>query len=55
VQIISEALLGSNRIGMEKGIYDYAGRSEAEILKKRDRQYLKLLDYLDKIKAFERV
>jgi hypothetical protein len=40
---------------LEKGIYDYAGRSEAEILKKRDRRYLNLLDYLEKIKAFERV
>lgn len=38
-----------------KGIYDYGGRSEAEILKKRDKQYLKVLDYLEKIKAFEPV
>ena len=36
-----------------KGIYDYGGRSEAEILKKRDKRYLKMLDYLEKIKAFE--
>jgi 3-hydroxybutyryl-CoA dehydrogenase len=38
-----------------KGVYDYGGRSEAEILKRRDRQYLKLLGYLEEIKAFERV
>ena len=38
-----------------KGVYDYGGRSEAEILKKRDRQYLKLLAFLEEIKAFERV
>ena len=38
-----------------KGVYDYGRRSEAEILKKRDRRYLKLLGYLEKIKAFERV
>lgn len=38
-----------------KGVYDYGGRSEAEVLKKRDRQYLRLLDYLEKIGAFERV
>jgi len=38
-----------------KGVYDYGGRSEAEILKKRDRQYLKLLAYLEEIRAFERV
>jgi 3-hydroxybutyryl-CoA dehydrogenase len=38
-----------------KGVYDYGERSEAEILKKRDRRYLKLLDYLEGIKAFEPV
>jgi len=38
-----------------KGIYDYSGRSEAEILKKRDRRYLELLDYLERIEAFEPV
>ena len=38
-----------------KGVYDYGERSEAEILKKRDRLYLKLLDYLEGIKAFEPV
>ena len=38
-----------------KGIYDYGGRSEAEILKTRDQRYLKLLDYLEEIKAFDPV
>ena len=38
-----------------KGVYDYGERSEAEILKKRDRLYLELLDYLEGIKAFEPV
>lgn len=38
-----------------KGIYDYQGRSEAEILKKRDDLYLKMLDYLKEINAFEPV
>ena len=38
-----------------KGIYDYRGRSEAEILKKRDALYLKVLKYLKKINAFEPV
>jgi 3-hydroxybutyryl-CoA dehydrogenase len=38
-----------------KGIYDYGGRSEVEILKKRDRLYLKTLDHLERIKAFEPV
>lgn len=38
-----------------KGIFDYGGRSEIEILKKRDRLYFKMLDHLQKIKAFEPV
>jgi len=38
-----------------KGIYDYQGRSEVEILKKRDELYLKMLDYLKEIGAFEPV
>ncbi len=36
-----------------KGFYDYGGMSEEEILKKRDRQYLKILSYLNKINAFK--
>jgi 3-hydroxybutyryl-CoA dehydrogenase len=38
-----------------KGIYDYGGRSEAEILNKRDKLYLKMLDLLSEIKAFDPV
>jgi 3-hydroxybutyryl-CoA dehydrogenase len=38
-----------------KGIYDYGGRSELEILKKRDRLFLKTLDHLERIKSFEPV
>ena len=38
-----------------KGIYDYQGRSETEILRKRDELYLKMLEYLHKIHAFEPV
>jgi 3-hydroxybutyryl-CoA dehydrogenase len=38
-----------------KGIYDYQGRSEAEILRKRDELYLKMIDYLTEIGAFEPV
>jgi len=37
------------------GIYDYQGRSEVEILKKRDRLYLQVLDFLKEIGAFEPV
>lgn len=38
-----------------QGFYDYGGKSEEEILKKRDRLYLKMLDHLEKINAFERI
>lgn len=38
-----------------RGIYDYEGRSEVEILAKRDELYLKMLDYLKEIAAFEPV
>jgi 3-hydroxybutyryl-CoA dehydrogenase len=38
-----------------RGIYDYQGRSEAEIIEKRDELYLKMLDYLREIHAFEPV
>jgi 3-hydroxybutyryl-CoA dehydrogenase len=38
-----------------KGFYDYGGKNEDEILKKRDRLYLSLLDYLEQINAFEPV
>lgn len=36
-----------------KGFYDYGGLSEVEILKKRDRKYLKILELLEEIKAFD--
>ena len=36
-----------------KGFYDYQGRSEEEILKKRDKYCLKVLDLLEEINAFE--
>jgi len=38
-----------------KGIYDYGGRTESEILRKRDMLFLKMMDYLKKINAFEPV
>jgi len=38
-----------------RGLYDYGGRSEAEILKKRDKLFLSMLAYLEKINAFEPV
>jgi 3-hydroxyacyl-CoA dehydrogenase len=36
-----------------RGIYDYGGRAEAEILEKRDKKFLKMLDYLEEINAFD--
>jgi 3-hydroxybutyryl-CoA dehydrogenase len=38
-----------------KGIYDYGGRSEEEILRKRDLLYLKMLDFLENLEAFKLV
>jgi 3-hydroxybutyryl-CoA dehydrogenase len=36
-----------------KGIYDYGGRNEEEILRKRDLLYLKTLDFLRSVEAFD--
>ncbi len=46
---------GAYGVKTSRGIYDYQGRSEAEIVKKRDELYLKMLDYLKGIHAFEAV
>jgi len=40
-------------IKTSKGLYDYQGRSEEEILQKRDELYLKMLEHLESINAFE--
>jgi len=52
-----EGKVEEGRLGVKtsKGIYDYQGRSEAEILKKRDMLFLNMLDNLKKINAFEPV
>jgi 3-hydroxybutyryl-CoA dehydrogenase len=50
VEKVKQGHLGAKT---SKGIYDYGGRSENEILKKRDERYLKTLDHLERIKAFE--
>jgi len=49
---VEEGHLGAKT---SKGFYDYGSKKEEEILKKRDRLYLTLLDYLEKINAFEPV
>jgi 3-hydroxybutyryl-CoA dehydrogenase len=38
-----------------KGIYDYQGRNEVEVLRKRDELYLKMLKHLEEIHAFDPV
>ena len=38
-----------------KGIYDYQGRNEMEILRKRDELYLKVLKHLEEIRAFDQL
>jgi 3-hydroxybutyryl-CoA dehydrogenase len=38
-----------------RGIYDYGGRTEEEVLRKRDILYLKMIDHLEKIEAFKPV
>jgi 3-hydroxybutyryl-CoA dehydrogenase len=40
-------------VSTSKGIYDYGGRSEEEILRKRDLLYLKMLDFLEGLEAFK--
>ena len=42
-------------VSTSKGIYDYGGRSEEEILRKRDLLYLKMLDFLEGLGAFKPV
>jgi 3-hydroxyacyl-CoA dehydrogenase len=42
-------------VSTSKGIYDYGGRSEEEILRKRDLLYLKVLDFLENLEAFKPV
>jgi 3-hydroxybutyryl-CoA dehydrogenase len=38
-----------------RGLYDYGGRSEDEILRKRDELYIRMLRHLDGIRAFDPV
>jgi len=48
-QRVKEGHLGAST---SKGIYDYGGRAEEEILHQRDTLYLKMLDHLESIGAF---
>jgi 3-hydroxybutyryl-CoA dehydrogenase len=52
-----EEMVDQGHLGVKtsKGIYDYGERSEQEILRKRDELFLKMLDHLERIKAFDPV
>jgi 3-hydroxybutyryl-CoA dehydrogenase len=52
-----EGIVKQGNLGVKsgKGIYDYGGRTEEQILRDRDIKYLKLLDFLEKIDAFKPV
>jgi 3-hydroxyacyl-CoA dehydrogenase len=52
-----EAKVGRRELGAKtsRGIYDYGGRSEAEILAERDARYLKVLALLEEIDVFRPV
>jgi len=51
--LIDKVNCGHLGVKTSKGIYDYGGRNEAEILKKRDLLFYKMLDHLTMIEAFE--
>ena len=56
IPIIEEAVKeGHLGASTSKGIYDYGGRTEEEILRKRDILFLKMLDHLENIGAFQPV
>jgi 3-hydroxybutyryl-CoA dehydrogenase len=42
-------------VSTAKGIYDYGGRTEEEILRKRDMLYLQMIDHLEKVGGFKPV
>ena len=54
---IIQEKVDSNQLGAKtgKGLYDYHGISEGEILKKRDRLFLHQLEFLEKLTSFKRI
>jgi len=56
IPLIEEAV-GKGHFGVSasKGIYDYGGRTEEEILRKRDLLFLQMIEHLEKVEAFKPV
>ncbi len=46
---------GHYGVKTSKGLFDYSGRSEEEILRKKDEKYLKILKFLEELDIFEPV
>jgi len=46
---------GHYGVKTSKGLFDYSGRSEEEILRKKDEKYLKILKFLEDLDVFEPV
>jgi 3-hydroxybutyryl-CoA dehydrogenase len=46
---------GHYGVKTSKGLFDYSGRSEQEILRKKDEKYLKILEFLEELDVFEPV
>jgi 3-hydroxyacyl-CoA dehydrogenase len=56
IPLIAEAVeKGHFGVSTLKGIYDYGGRTEEEILRKRDMLFLRMIDHMEKIGAFKSV
>jgi 3-hydroxybutyryl-CoA dehydrogenase len=56
IPLIEDAV-GKGHFGVStsKGLFDYSGRTEEEILRKRDFLFLQMIDHLEKIGAFKPV
>ncbi|NHJ22170.1 MAG: 3-hydroxyacyl-CoA dehydrogenase family protein [Candidatus Lokiarchaeota archaeon] len=46
---------GHYGVKTSKGLFDYSGRSEEQILRKKDEKYLEILKFLEKLDVFEPV
>jgi 3-hydroxybutyryl-CoA dehydrogenase len=56
VPLITEKVnRGDFGVSTSRGLFDYGGRTEEEILRKRDTLYLRMLDFLESQKAFNPV